>query len=42
MMAVLRRDGGSNALRAEGLTISDTAAVLGVSRGRVAHLVKKT
>jgi hypothetical protein len=28
------------ALRAEGLSISDTAAVLGVSRGRVSQLVK--
>ena len=30
----------ANALRAEGLSISDTAAVLGVSRGRVSQLVK--
>jgi hypothetical protein len=28
------------ALRAEGLSISDTAAVLGISRGRVSQLVK--
>jgi DNA-directed RNA polymerase specialized sigma subunit len=30
----------ATALRAEGLSISDTAAVLGVSRGRVSQLVK--
>jgi DNA-directed RNA polymerase specialized sigma subunit len=30
----------AKALRAEGLSISDTAAVLGVSRGRVSQLVK--
>lgn len=31
----------ATALRAEGLSISDTAAVLGVSRGRVSQLVKR-